>query len=98
MIVPLLHTVLIKPDDVETKTASGIVIPDLVTEKERKAVETGTVISIGCRAFIDYGADPTLLSIGDRVAYARYSGKSVKDSSNVEYLLVNDIDCLCKIQ
>lgn len=97
MIVPLLHTVLIKPDEVETKTASGIVIPDLVTEKERKAMEYGTVVTVGPRAFIDYGRDPTILKGGDRVSYARYSGKVIKDTDNVEYVLVNDIDLLAKI-
>lgn len=97
MIVPLLHTVLIKPDEVETKTASGIVIPDLVTEKERKAMEYGTVVTVGPRAFIDYGRDPTILKGGDRVSYARYSGKVIKDTDGIEYVLVNDIDLLAKI-
>lgn len=97
MIVPLLHTVLIKPDDVETKTASGIVIPDMVTDKERKAMEYGTVVTVGPRAFIDYGRDPTILKGGDRVSFARYSGKVIKDTDDVEYVLVNDIDLLAKI-
>ena len=97
MIVPLLHTVLIKPDEVETKTASGIVIPDLVTEKERKAMEYGTVVTVGPRAFIDYGRDPTILKGGDRVSFARYSGKVIKDTDDVEYVLVNDIDILAKL-
>ncbi len=98
MIVPLLHTVLIKPDDVETKTASGIVIPDMVTDKERKAMEYGTVVTVGPRAFIDYGRDPTILKGGDRVSYARYSGKVIKDTDNVEYVLVNDVDILAKVE
>jgi chaperonin GroES len=98
MIVPLLHTVLIKPDEVETKTASGIVIPDLVTEKERKAMEYGTVVTVGPRAFIDYGRDPTILKGGDRVSYARYSGKVIKDTDGIEYVLVNDIDILAKVE
>lgn len=97
MIVPLLHTVLIKPDEVETKTASGIVIPDMVTDKERKAMECGTVVTVGPRAFIDYGRDPTILKGGDRVSYTRYSGKVIKDTDGVEYVLVNDIDLLAKI-
>ena len=98
MIVPLLHTVLIKPDEVETKTASGIVIPDLVTEKERKAMEYGTVVTVGPRAFIDYGRDPTILKGGDRVSFARYSGKVIKDTDDVEYVLVNDVDILAKVE
>lgn len=98
MITPLLHTILIKPDEVETKTASGIVIPDMVTEKERKAVEYGTVVTVGPRAFIDYGSDPTILKGGDRVSFARYSGKVIKDSDGTEFVLVNDIDILAKIE
>lgn len=97
-IKPLLHTVLIKPDEVETKTASGIVIPDLVTDKERKAVEYGTVITVGPRAFIDYGRDPTILKGGDRVSFARYSGKAIKDIDGIEYILVNDQDILAQIE
>ena len=98
MITPLLHTILIKPDDVETKTASGIVIPDMVTEKERKAVEYGTVITVGPRAFIDYGSDPSILKGGDRVSFARYSGKVIKDVDGTEFVLVNDIDILAKVE
>jgi len=97
LITPLLHTILIKPDDVETKTASGIVIPDMVTEKERKAVEYGTVITVGPRAFIDYGSDPSILKGGDRVSFARYSGKVIKDVDGTEFVLVNDIDILAKV-
>lgn len=94
MINPLLHGVLILPDDVEKKTAGGIIIPDQVTEKERKAVDYGTVVRVGPRAFIDYGRDPTILSKGDRVTYSRYAGKTVKDIDGVEYMLINDVDIL----
>ena len=98
MIVPLLHTILIQPDSVETKTEGGIILPELVTDKERKAVEYGTVVTVGPRAFIDYGSDPTILKGGDRVSFARYSGKVIKDSDGTEFVLVNDIDILAKIE
>ena len=88
---------LIKPDHVETKTEGGIIIPDVVTDKERKAVEYGTVVRTGPRAFIDYGRSPDILSKGDRVSYNRYAGKTVKDVDGKEYLLVNDQDVLCVI-
>lgn len=97
MIIPLLHTVLIEPDSVETTTASGIVIPDMVTEKERKAVEYGTVVSVGPRAFIDYGRSPDILMTGCKVTYARYAGKEIVDGGK-KYLLVNDVDVLAIIE
>ena len=95
MIIPLLHGVLIKPDNVETKTEGGIIIPDMVTDKERKAVEYGTVVRTGPRAFIDYGRSPDILSPGDKVSFARYAGKEIRDSDDAVYLLVNDVDVLC---
>ena len=98
MITLLLHTILVKPDDVETKTTGGIIIPDMVTDKERKATEYGTVVSVGPTAFADYGRDSTILTGGDRISFARYSGKSVKDVDGTEYLIINDIDVLAKIE
>jgi len=94
MITPLLHRILLKLDDVEKKTASGIVIPESVTEKERKAVEIGVVISIGETAFKDYGGNESTLAVGDRVIIARYSGKEIQDN-DVKYIIVNDEDILC---
>ena len=96
MISILLHHVLIKLDEPEVKTASGIII-SLDEKKERKAVEYGTVLQVGPRAFIDYGRDPNILSKGDRVCINRYSGKEVKDTDGTEYLIVNDQDILCVV-
>lgn len=93
----LLHHVLVKPDDIETKTQSGIILA--VNEKaERKAVEYGTVIKVGPTAFVDHGRDPSILNGGDRVSFARYSGKSIVDSDGEEYILLNDDDILCVIE
>ena len=97
MIIPLLHTILVKPQNIETKTDGGIIIPDMVTDKERKAVEVGTVVSVGPRAFIDYGRGPDILSKGDTITYTRYAGKEIKDGDDT-YLLVNDIDVLALIE
>jgi len=97
MIIPLLHAVVILPDSVEQTSAGGIIIPEQVTERERKAVEYGTVVRVGPRAFMDYGRGPDILSTGDRVSYARYAGKTVTDTDGKEYLLVNDQDILCLV-
>ena len=94
MLEPVLHRIILKLDDVETKTESGIIIPEEVTKKERKAVEIGTVISIGSTCFRDYGAE-NVVSIGDRVVIAKYSGKEVKDVDETQYVIVNDEDIIC---
>jgi len=93
----LLHTVLVKLDDIETTTQSGIILA-LDEKKERKAVENGTVIQVGPTAFQDYGRDPSILKGGDRISLNRYSGKSIVDTDGVEYVIVNDVDILCKVE
>jgi chaperonin GroES len=95
MITPILHRIIVKLDEVETKTASGIVIPESVTEKERKAVEVATVISIGPTCFNDYGGDVNTLLLGDKVIIAKYSGKEIKDLDGTKYVIINDEDVLC---
>lgn len=97
MISPLLHRILLKLDDVEKKTESGIVIPEMVTDRERKAIEIGTVVAIGPTAFKDFGGDGETISLGDRVIIARYSGKEVKDK-DISYVVVNDEDIICTIK
>lgn len=100
MLKPLLHRLLVKPDDVETTTSSGIVLA-LDPKKERQAVEKGTIMDIGDTAFLDFTKERTgiaLPNVGDRVYYAKYAGKTVKDLDDTELLLLNDEDVLAIIQ
>ena len=97
MIQLLLHHVLVKLDEPELKTASGIII-SLDEKKERKAVEYGTVVQVGPTAFIDYGRTPDIVKVGDRISLNRYSGKSIVDVDEQEYVIVNDQDVLCIVK
>ncbi|MEB3214049.1 MAG: co-chaperone GroES family protein [Leptolyngbyaceae bacterium] len=97
----LLHTVLIKPELVEETDevlrrarAAGIAIQ--LDKREEKAVEFGTVISVGPTAFKDYGRGPDILKAGDKISFAKYSGKEIT-KGGVKYLILNDQDCICKI-
>lgn len=96
MIKPILHRILLKLDEVEEVTASGIIISKELIKKERKAVETGTVIEIGETAFKDYGGDTNTIKVGDRVVIAQYSGKEIKDGDEV-FVVCNDEDILVKL-
>lgn len=95
MIIPILHRILLKLDKVEQKTESGIIIPDEVIKKERKAVETATVIAVGPTCFTDYGAENNTVKVGDKVIIAKYSGKEVKDIDDTDYVVCNDEDVIC---
>lgn len=99
----LTHHILVKleeaveADEVYRRAkAAGIHLE--LDKREQKAVEYGIVVQIGPTAFIDYGRDPNCISVGDRISLNRYSGKSVKDVDNTEYVIVNDQDVLCVIE
>ena len=103
MIKILLHHILVKLDDAteadqDLKRAKAVGIILELDKREQAAVEYGTVVKIGPTAFKDLGRDPTILKEGDRISFARYSGKSLKDSDGTEYLLLNDQDVLVVIE
>ena len=103
MIKILLHHILVKLDDATEaddmyKRAKAAGIHLELDKREQAAVEYGTVVKIGPTAFKDLGRDPTILKEGDRISFARYSGKSIKDSDGTEYLLLNDQDVLVVIE
>lgn len=94
-LVPILHRLIVEPEEIETKTASGIILS--VNEKaERKAVEKGKVLAIGDTAFIDFKAGVTP-QIGDTIYFAKYAGKEVKDDDK-DYLILNDEDVICVVK
>mgnify|MGYP001415213937 CR=1 FL=1 len=97
MIKLLLHHILVRLDEPELKTASGIIL-SLDEKKERKAVEYGVIVQVGPTAFIDYGRTPDIVKIGDRICLNRYSGKEVIDSDDTSYVILNDQDVLCVLE
>lgn len=89
-IIPVLHRVLILPDKVEETSKGGIVL-SIDIKREQAAAEKGTVVAIGSTAFRDYGGDEYTLKVNDKVAYAKYAGKSIKEN-DIEYIILNDED------
>ena len=78
MIKPLADRVLIEPKEAETKTASGIYIPDTAKEKPQQ----GTVLAAGPGK----KDEPMEVKVGDQVLYGKYAGTEV---TVVNKLLVN---------
>ena len=85
MIKPLADRVLIEPKEAETKTASGIFIPDTAKEKPRQ----GTVLAVGPGK----KDEPMEVKVGDVVLYGTYSGTEVAVEEK-EYLIVKQSDIL----
>ena len=85
-IQPLGENVLIEPAKTDTKTASGIVLPDASGEKPQE----GLVVAIGEDKKIKVKA-------GQKVIYSKYSGNEIK-MNDKEYLLVKNEDILAIVK
>jgi chaperonin GroES len=80
-ITPLADRVLIKPMEAETKTASGIFIPDSAKEKPQQ----GKVVAVG-KGTKD---EPITVKVGDIVLYGKYAGTELK-FDGADYLIMRE--------
>ena len=85
MIKPLADRVLIEPKEAETKTASGIYIPDTAKEKPQQ----GKVLATGPGK----ADEPMEVKEGDVVIYGKYAGTEVTVDDK-KYLIVKQSDIL----
>ena len=85
---PLADRVLIEPAAAETKTASGIIIPDTAQEKPQK----GKVVAVGPGT----KDNPITLKVGDNILYGKYSGTELKHDQS-DYLIMRESDILAII-
>ena len=91
---PLHDRVVVERVEAETKTASGIVIPDAATEKP----EQGIVLAIGPGKRNDKGDFVALnVKVGDRVLFGKYSGQTVKVDGK-ELLVMREEDIFAVIE
>jgi len=84
-IKPLADRVLIEPAAAETKTSSGIIIPDSAKEKPQK----GTVVAVGNGT----KENPITLKVGDQVLYGKYAGTELQHEGS-DYLIMKESDIL----
>ena len=81
----LAGKILVKPQAAETKTASGIIIPDSAKEKPLQ----GEVILVGTEK-----ADEKMeVAPGDVVLYGKYAGTEL-NINGTDYLLISQSDVL----
>jgi co-chaperonin GroES (HSP10) len=102
MIVPVLHRILIRQDKLEEADKSyarmkklDLILPENEDRKRAQVgVDRGTVIAIGTTAFKDFGTSSPI-KVGDKVAYARFSGKIIPDpQTEEEFVALNDEDII----
>jgi len=90
---PLEDRIVIKTNEAETTTASGLVIPDTAKEKPQE----GEVIAIGPGRVLESGQrQPMFVAVGNKVLYGKYSGSEIKHQ-NADYLIMREDDVLAII-
>lgn len=95
-IIPLMHRALVKPKQVETKTASGIILTESLTRKEQAACDEGIILALGDTFGKDFGAE-VLPKVGDKVLFAKYAGKFIKNGDE-DLVLLNDDDLIAIVK
>ena len=92
-IKPLLDKVVLKVDDADETTKSGIVLSTAAQEKPQFA----NVIAVGPGGKID-GEEVTMyVKVGDKVITSKYSGTEVKLEGE-EYIIVRQSDILAIVE
>jgi chaperonin GroES len=83
-IQPLADYVVAQTEKAETKTASGLYLPDKAQEKPK----TAKVVAVGTAA--------KQIKVGDRILYKSYSTTDVKVAGE-DYILVKEEDVLATV-
>jgi chaperonin GroES len=88
---PLDDRIVVRPNEAETQTASGLVIPDTAKEKPQQ----GEVLAVGPGKRSDTSGDisPVDISVGDTVLYSKYGGTEVAVDGE-DLLVLNSRDVL----
>ncbi len=84
-IKPLADRVIVEPLAAETKTASGIIIPDSAKEKPQQ----GIVKAVGNGS----KDEPMTVKVGDTVLYGKFAGTDLK-FEGTDYLIMRESDIL----
>jgi chaperonin GroES len=86
---PLEDRIVVKPNEGEETTVSGLVIPDTAKEKPQE----GKVVATGPGRFEDGNRVPLDVKVGDKVIYSKYGGTEVKLAGD-ELLILSARDVL----
>ncbi len=92
---PLEDRIVVKPNDAEQTTASGLVIPDTAKEKPQQ----GTVLAVGPGRRSEQTGEviPLDVKVGDTVVYSKYGGTEITVDGE-DLLILSGRDVLAKIK
>lgn len=92
-IKPLIDRVVLKLDNAEQTTASGIVLSSAAQEKPQYA----NVVAVGPGGVVDGNEVKMYVKVGDKVIASKYAGTEVKIDGE-EYTIVRQSDILAIVE
>ena len=94
-LTPLGDRIVVKPNEAETQTASGLVIPDTAKEKPQQ----GKVLAVGPgkRAETSGEVIPVGIDVGQTVLYSKYGGTEITMNGD-DVLVLNARDVLAIVE
>ena len=97
MLRPLDARVLVKKPEREEQTASGIILPDTVSEQGQTAL--GNVISVGpgSRNMNDGQPMPMDIKVGDTIVYSKFSATEIQHDGE-EFFVVTERDIIAVVE
>ena len=98
-VIPIRSVVVIRPDEIEDKSAGGLYLPDSSRDRMQYAVDRGVVVSTGDGFFEGLrGPKP---EIGDRVIFDKYKGTLItieEEDKKQRYRLINDDEIIAILE
>ena len=91
---PLGDKILVKRVEAETKTKSGIVLPDSAKEKPKR----GKILAVGTGKRLDDGTTAAMsVKKGDEVIFTSYAGTEIKLDGD-EVMIMSEDDVLAVVE
>ncbi len=92
-IEPLFDRIVIKQNEAQQQTASGIFLPGNSQEKPQIA----TVVAVGPGGVVDGREVEMMLAVGDQILYPKYAGSEFKFEGE-DYIILRQSDVLAKLK
>ena len=90
---PLGDRVVLKRDEAEEKTASGLFLAGSAKEQPQLA----EVVAVGPGALVDGKRTPMDVKVGDKVFYSKYGGSEIK-IDGVEYIVIGQSEIMAVVE
>lgn len=93
-LIPIRDRIVVQLVEAETRTASGLIIPDAAAEKPCQ----GDVLAVGTGHVAEDGTVvPMVVAVGDRILFSKNAVQTVKVGKE-EFNIVNESDVMAIIK